>query len=61
MDTYQIPVEDIVIDPLAMVAAFDTGNTRAHAKTLALIRDEFGVITLAARPTCPSACPTGTR
>jgi 5-methyltetrahydrofolate--homocysteine methyltransferase len=42
---YQIPVEDIVIDPLAMPAGADTGNTLRTLETLALIREEFGVNT----------------
>jgi 5-methyltetrahydrofolate--homocysteine methyltransferase len=44
-DTYKIPVEDIVIDPLAMPAGADTGNTMRTLETLALVRDEFGVNT----------------
>ena len=44
-DTYQIPVEDIVIDPLAMPLGADTGNTMRTLETLALVRDEFGVNT----------------
>jgi 5-methyltetrahydrofolate--homocysteine methyltransferase len=44
-DTYQIPIEDIVIDPLAMPAGADTGNTMRTLETLALVRDEFGVNT----------------
>jgi 5-methyltetrahydrofolate--homocysteine methyltransferase len=42
---YQIPIEDIVIDPLAMPAGADTGNTLRTLETLALIREEFGVNT----------------
>ena len=41
-DTYQIPVEDIVIDPLAMPVGADTGKT---LETLALVKEEFGVNT----------------
>jgi 5-methyltetrahydrofolate--homocysteine methyltransferase len=44
-DTYQIPVEDIVIDPLAMPAGADTGNTMRTLETLALVKEEFGVNT----------------
>lgn len=42
---YQIPVEDIVIDPLAMPVGADTGNAMRTLETLALIKDEFGVNT----------------
>ena len=44
-DTYQIPVEDIVIDPLAMPVGADTGNTMRTLETLAMVREEFGVNT----------------
>ena len=44
-ERYQIPIEDIVIDPLAMPAGADTGNTMRTLETLALIREEFGVNT----------------
>jgi 5-methyltetrahydrofolate--homocysteine methyltransferase len=44
-DTYQIPLEDIVIDPLAMPAGADTGHTVRTLETIALIREEFGVNT----------------
>jgi len=44
-DTYQVPIEDIVIDPLAMPVGADTGNTMRTLETLALVRDEFGVNT----------------
>ena len=44
-DDYRIPIEDIVIDPLAMPAGADTGNTMRTLETLALVRDEFGVNT----------------
>ena len=44
-DDYQIPIEDIVIDPLAMPVGADTGNTMRTLETLALVRDEFGVNT----------------
>jgi 5-methyltetrahydrofolate--homocysteine methyltransferase len=42
-DTYQIPLEDIVIDPLAMPVGADTGHALRTLETIALIRDEFGV------------------
>jgi 5-methyltetrahydrofolate--homocysteine methyltransferase len=44
-DEYQIPIEDIVIDPLAMPVGADTGNTMRTLETLALLREEFGVNT----------------
>ena len=44
-DTYQIPIEDIVIDPLAMPVGADTGHTVRTLETLALVREEFGVNT----------------
>src|ERR1700759_3408251 len=44
-ETYKIPIEDIVIDPLAMPVGADTGNTLRTLQTLALIRDEFGINT----------------
>src|ERR1700761_5769397 len=44
-ETYKIPIEDIVIDPLAMPVGADTGNTMRTLETLALVRDEFGVST----------------
>ncbi|HUN37207.1 MAG TPA: dihydropteroate synthase [Trebonia sp.] len=42
-DTYKIPVEDIVIDPLAMPVGADTQHTLRTLETIALIREEFGV------------------
>ena len=42
-DTYRIPLEDIVIDPLAMPVGADTGHVVRTLETIALIRDEFGV------------------
>ena len=42
-DTYRIPLEDIVIDPLAMPVGADTGHALRTLETIALIRDEFGV------------------
>ena len=44
-DTYKIPLEDIVIDPLAMPVGADTGHTGRTLETLALLRQEFGVNT----------------
>jgi 5-methyltetrahydrofolate--homocysteine methyltransferase len=44
-DTYKIPIEDIVIDPLAMPVGADTGNAMRTVETLALLRQEFGVNT----------------
>ena len=44
-ETYKIPIEDILIDPLAMPVGADTGNTVRTLETLALVRDEFGVNT----------------
>jgi len=43
--TYKIPVEDIVIDPLAMPVGADVGNAMRTLETLALIRAKFGVNT----------------
>jgi 5-methyltetrahydrofolate--homocysteine methyltransferase len=40
---YGIPVEDIVIDPLAMPCGADTGHVPRTLETIALIREEFGV------------------
>ena len=42
-DSYRIPLEDIVIDPLAMPVGADTGHVVRTLETIALIRDEFGV------------------
>jgi 5-methyltetrahydrofolate--homocysteine methyltransferase len=42
-DTYKIPVEDIVIDPLAMPVGADTLHTLRTLETIAMVRDEFGV------------------
>jgi 5-methyltetrahydrofolate--homocysteine methyltransferase len=44
-ETYKIPIEDIVIDPLAMPVGADTGHVLRTVETLALLRDEFGVNT----------------
>ena len=40
---YQIPIEDILIDPLAMPVGADTGHVGRTLETIALLRDEFGV------------------
>ena len=40
---YGIPLEDIVIDPLAMPVGADTGHGIRTLETIALLRDEFGV------------------
>jgi 5-methyltetrahydrofolate--homocysteine methyltransferase len=42
-ETYKIPIEDIVIDPLAMPVGADTGHTMRTLETIALIKAEFGV------------------
>ncbi len=42
-DTYKVPVEDLVIDPLAMPVGADTAHTVRTLETIALIREEFGV------------------
>src|SRR6266581_400067 len=41
--TYDIPVEDIVIDPLAMPVGADTSLVLATLETIRLVRDEFGL------------------
>jgi 5-methyltetrahydrofolate--homocysteine methyltransferase len=41
--TYEIPIEDIVIDPLAMPVGADSTLARKTMDAIALIRDEFGV------------------
>ncbi|MEU5880627.1 dihydropteroate synthase [Spirillospora sp. NPDC047279] len=41
--TYGIPVEDVVIDPLAMPVGADTSLTGRTLETIALIREELGV------------------
>ncbi|MGD0686853.1 MAG: dihydropteroate synthase [Streptosporangiaceae bacterium] len=40
---YQIPIEDILIDPLAMPVGADTGHVGRTLETIALLRAEFGV------------------
>jgi 5-methyltetrahydrofolate--homocysteine methyltransferase len=46
---YGIPVEDVVIDPLAMAMGSDHTAGRVALETMALVRDRFGVnITLGA-------------
>jgi len=42
-DTYKIPLEDIVIDPLSMPVGADTGHAGRTLETIALIKAEFGV------------------
>ncbi len=42
-DRYGIPVEDIVIDPLAMPVGADTSVAVKTLETIALLRAEFGV------------------
>jgi 5-methyltetrahydrofolate--homocysteine methyltransferase len=41
--TYGIPIEDIVIDPLAMPVGADTSLVATTLQTIALLRAEFGV------------------
>jgi 5-methyltetrahydrofolate--homocysteine methyltransferase len=40
---YGIPIEDIVIDPLAMPVGADTAHGNRTLETIARLRDEFGV------------------
>ncbi|SHK50604.1 5-methyltetrahydrofolate--homocysteine methyltransferase [Pseudonocardia thermophila] len=42
---YEIPIEDLVIDPLAMPVGADTSLVRTTLRTIELIREEFGVNT----------------
>ena len=42
---YGIPIEDIVIDPLAMPVGADTSVVVKTMETIALLREEFGVNT----------------
>jgi 5-methyltetrahydrofolate--homocysteine methyltransferase len=42
-DTYKIPIEDIVIDPLAMPVGADTQHAIRTLETIGLISGEFGV------------------
>lgn len=42
-ERYGIPIEDIVIDPLAMTVGADTDAVNVTLETIALIREEFGV------------------
>jgi 5-methyltetrahydrofolate--homocysteine methyltransferase len=42
-EKYQIAIEDIVIDPLAMPVGADTMHPTRTLDTIAMIRDEFGV------------------
>ena len=41
--TYGIPLEDIVIDPLAMPVGADTSLVLSTLETIRLVRDEFGL------------------
>ena len=43
--TYEIPIEDIVIDPLAMPVGADSTYAKKTMEAISLIRDEFGVNT----------------
>jgi 5-methyltetrahydrofolate--homocysteine methyltransferase len=40
---YEIPLEDIVIDPLAMPVGADTSLVKTTMRTIELIHDEFGL------------------
>jgi 5-methyltetrahydrofolate--homocysteine methyltransferase len=40
---YKIPIEDIMIDPLAMPVGADTGHTVRTLETIALVKAEFGI------------------
>jgi 5-methyltetrahydrofolate--homocysteine methyltransferase len=42
---YKIPIEDIVIDPLAMPVGADTLHPARTLETIALLKEEFGVNT----------------
>jgi 5-methyltetrahydrofolate--homocysteine methyltransferase len=42
-EKYKIPIEDIVIDPLAMPVGADTLHPTRTLETIALIKSEFGV------------------
>jgi 5-methyltetrahydrofolate--homocysteine methyltransferase len=42
-EQYKIPIEDIVIDPLAMPVGADTLHPARTLETIAMLRDEFGV------------------
>jgi 5-methyltetrahydrofolate--homocysteine methyltransferase len=44
-EKYQIPVEDIVIDPLAMPVGADTLHPARTLETIARLKEEFGVNT----------------
>jgi 5-methyltetrahydrofolate--homocysteine methyltransferase len=44
-EKYHIPVEDIVIDPLAMPVGADTSLVVKTMETISLLREEFGVNT----------------
>jgi len=40
---YEIPIEDIVIDPLAMPIGADTSLVKTTLRTIELVHDEFGL------------------
>ena len=42
-ETYKIPIEDIVIDPLAMPVGADTSLVLSTLETIRLVHDEFGL------------------
>ena len=42
-ERYGIPIEDIVIDPLAMPVGADTSLVMKTLDTIAMIKEEFGV------------------
>ena len=42
-DTYKVPIEDVVLDPLAMPVGADTGHVNRTLETIALFKEEFGV------------------
>ncbi len=44
-ERYKIPIEDIVIDPLAMPVGADTGHPGRTLETIARLKEEFGVNT----------------
>ena len=59
---YEIPLEDIVIDPLAMPIGADTTLVKKTLRTIELIHDELGLnMTLGAVATSRSACPAAPR
>jgi len=56
---FGIPVEDIVIDPLAMPVGADTSVVVKTMETIALLRDEFGVNTTLGAAFLPMAIRSG--